>query len=128
MADYQTLPKKAKWFHSPIVLLVMIGVCIFFTSNMITLIKKNKDTRQLKEQAARELDELQTRRQKLELDISSLKSERGQEEVIRENFQVTKEGEGVVVIVNEEEKKEEIKEEENSFFKKIITNGDGLEF
>ncbi len=127
MADYQVSQKKTKWFHSPIVLLAMVGVCIFFGSNMITLIKKNKDTRQLKEQASRELLELQERKQKLESDIASLKSDRGQEEIIRENFQVTKEGEGVVVIVDEEEKPVEEEKKEN-FLQRIIPSRQEMEF
>ncbi|MDQ5961803.1 MAG: hypothetical protein QG669_195 [Patescibacteria group bacterium] len=128
MADYQVSSKKPKWFHSPIVLLVLIGVCIFFASNMITLVKKNRDTRQLKEQASRELTELQVRKQKLEEDITSLKSERGQEEVIRENFQVTKDGEGVVVIIDNEKDSEEVEKKPENFFQRIIPKGDDLEF
>lgn len=128
MADYQVSQKKSKWFHSPIVLLVMVGICIFFGSNMITLIKKNKDTRQLKEQASRELLELQERKQKLESDISSLKSERGQEEIIRENFQVTKDGEGVVVIVEEEDSLKKATEKKESFFQKILPKKEEMKF
>ena len=128
MADYQVSPKKQKWFQSPIVLFILIGVCIFFASNTMSLIKKNKDTKLLKEQASRELLELQTRQQKLEEDISALKSERGKEEVIRENFQVTKDGEGVVVIVGEEEKPEVPEKKSNSFFEKIIPKKQEMEF
>ena len=68
MADYQVTQKKHKWFHSPIVLFIMIGVCVFFASNMVTLIRKNNDTKLLKEQSSRELQELQTRQQRLESD------------------------------------------------------------
>jgi cell division protein FtsB len=127
MADYQVSQRKHKWFYSPIVLLVMIGVCIFFTTNVVTLVRKNKDTRLLRDQASRELTELENRRQKLETDIASLKSERGQEEVIRENFQVTKDGEGVVVIVDEEEKPVETEKKE-TFFEKIMPNRQEMEF
>ena len=106
----------------------MIGVCVFFASNMVTLIRKNNDTKLLKEQSSRELQELQTRQQRLESDIASLKSERGQEEIIRENFQVTKEGEGVVVIIDDTQKPEELEKKEKSFFQKIITGKEEMEF
>lgn len=128
MTDYQVTQRKSKWFHSPIVLLVMVGVCIFFASNMVTLIRKNKDTRILKEQATRELEELELRKQKLEQDIASLKSERGQEEVIRQNFQVTKEGEGVVVIIDNESSEQEVEKKPETFFQRIIPKGDSPEF
>ena len=128
MADYQVTQKKHKWFHSPIVLFIMIGVCVFFASNMVTLIRKNNYTKLLKEQSSRELQELQTRQQRLESDIASLKSERGQEEIIRENFQVTKEGEGVVVIIDDTQKPEELEKKEKSFFQKIITGKEEMEF
>ncbi len=128
MADYQVSQRKHRWFYSPIILIAMICVCVFFATNVVTLMRKNKDTRLLKDQASRELTELENRRQKLEADIASLESERGQEEVIRENFQVTKEGEGVVVIVDDTQKSEEVEEKEESFLEKIIPKKEEMEF
>lgn len=128
MADYQAIPKKNKWYHSPIVLMIIAVVCFFFASNMIGLVRKNKDTHVLKEQTSRELEELTARQQRLEEDIASLKSDRGQEEVIRENFQVTKEGEGVVVIINDESKTEPAEKKSKPFYLKIIPKKEEPEF
>ncbi len=61
--------------------------------------QKEQESRVLREEAEAELRDLRVREAELHSDISSLSTERGMEEVLRERFEFGKESEGVVVIV-----------------------------
>lgn len=61
--------------------------------------KSEKESRDLRYEAETELRDLHVREAELRADISSLSTERGMEEVLRERFDFGKENEGVVVIV-----------------------------
>lgn len=61
--------------------------------------EKERESRALREEAEAELRDLRVREAELHADISSLSTERGMEEVLRERFEFGKENEGVVVIV-----------------------------
>jgi len=62
------------------------------------------ETGNKKEDILNKIDELKKRESSLSLDISKLKTEEGQEEIIREKYQVAKEGEKMVIIVEEDHK------------------------
>lgn len=52
--------------------------------------------------AERERDELLARKKELEDKVAYLKTERGSEEVLRKQFELGKEGEGVIVLLDSE--------------------------
>lgn len=68
---------------------------------------KLQESRVLRQEAESQLANLQAREANLRADISKLKSERGVEEVLREEYELAREGEGVVVIVQPQETKSE---------------------
>ena len=93
-----------KFWHSPIALVILFFVLVLFGYKIIDLVKKNKETADKKELALEEIDRLQKREQSLNKDISKLNTEEGKEEIIREKFQVAKQGEKMVTIVNDDSK------------------------
>ena len=80
---------------------------------MVGLFKKERETAKKKELIQEQIDTLTKREKILFEDIGKLKTEEGVEDIIREKYQVTKEGEKMVVIVDENEQTQN-KEEESS--------------
>lgn len=91
-----------KFWHSPIALIVLFFILIFFSYKMIDLIKKERETSQIKELTLDEINTLEEKKAVLAKDILKLKTEEGREEIIREKYPVVKEGEKMVTIVDEE--------------------------
>lgn len=83
---------------------LLIGVLsIMFVSTLIGtwgVYEKASLAREQKRLAERELLELEARQADLQAKLGALKTERGQEEEIRQRFSVAKKGESVVVIVD----------------------------
>lgn len=61
--------------------------------------QKERESRQLREEAEFQLEGLEGREAALRSDLAALKSDRGMEEVLREEYELAKEGEGLIVIV-----------------------------
>lgn len=62
---------------------------------------KEQESLALKQQAEGHLADMQARYDQLAADVASLKTDRGQEGVLRDNYDVGKPGEGLIVIVDE---------------------------
>ena len=61
--------------------------------------QKEQESRALRQEAEAQLDNLKDRESGLRESISQLKSDRGMEEVLREEYELARDGEGVIVIV-----------------------------
>lgn len=73
---------------------------------------ETKKNRELAEERAKVLEES---KKYLEARVGKLQTERGVEEVLREDFGLTREGEGVIIVV-EEESAEDEPEQEKGFW------------
>ena len=116
-----------KFWHSPFALVLLFCILILFGYKIIDLIQKERETAYKKNLVLDKIDSLQERESSLSLDISKLETEEGKEEVIREKYQVAKEGEKMVIIVDEENKDSSVTEEKTShgfwnWVKKIFNN------
>jgi len=116
-----------KFWHSPFALVLLFCILILFGYKIIDLIQKERETAYKKNLILDKIDSLQGRESSLSLDISKLETEEGKEEVIREKYQVAKEGEKMVIIVDEENKDSSVTEEKTShgfwnWIKKIFSN------
>jgi cell division protein FtsB len=98
------------FWHSPIALVIFFFVLIMFGYNLVSIIQKEKETRDKKNMVLDQINDLQKRNDSFKKEISKLETEYGKEEVIREKYQVAKEGEKMIIITEEEEiVKEEVK-------------------
>ena len=79
-----------------VVLLMLIAVTV---RGVWGVYQKEKESRQLRYEAELQLEDLKSREASLRSDISELKSDRGREEVLRGEYELAKEGEGLIVIV-----------------------------
>lgn len=109
---------KYKFWHSPIALLLIFIFLILFIYNIIGLIEKERETAQKKDLALEQLSDLRAREDLLKKDIQKFQTEEGQEEIIRDKYQVAKEGEKMVTIVDEESSSEQLpdKKENHGFW------------
>jgi len=94
-----------------------------FGYNIISLINKERDTSYKKELILNEINDLKEKEVTLNENIAKLKTEEGQEEVIREKYQVAKPGEKMVVIVDEDRNQSsEMKDKDNHSFWNWLKN------
>ncbi len=90
-------PVRLMWRR--LLILIFCALVVVLLQGVWGVYQKERESRALREEAERELTDLQMREAELRSDISSLSTERGMEEVLRERFDFGKESEGVVVIV-----------------------------
>lgn len=116
MAEFKK-KKKFNYWHSPIVLIVLSLFTIFFFYKLILIYGKERETNDKKNQAKQELEELKNREKIISENIAKFNTDEGIEDILREKFNVAKEGEKMVIIVQEEKKEVvEMNKKSNSFF------------
>ena len=103
-----------KFWHTPIALALFFIFLVFFAYNIIGLVETERETSKKKEMVLDEIEDLKEREVSLLGDISKIETEEGKEEIIREKYQVAKEGEKMVVIVNEKKNVDNEVEEKDS--------------
>jgi len=112
MRNFQGKKGLNYFLQSKPVLFLLAFVLIVFAWNIFGLIGKWEDTEKNKKNEQAKITDLKTRKEKLISDIEKLNTDAGKEEVIRDNFGMAREGEGVVVIVDD--KKISEKEEDTN--------------
>lgn len=100
--DYLSKKKKSFW-HSPIVLVILLVLLGIMAKELFVLAGKYKFSKEKHDIYFEELTELEEKKVNLEEDIESLETERGREEEIRDKFRVAKDGEEVIIVVPGEE-------------------------
>src|SRR6185436_15859260 len=100
MAEFQKKHNSQNIWHSPLMLFVLLVVVVVFAYNMVGLIEKTHDTAKKREITLNQINDLQARETTLKSDIGKLSTEEGAEEVLREKYQMVKQGEKMVVIVD----------------------------
>lgn len=90
------------FWYLPITLILLFLLLVFFIYKTVDLIRKEGQTAQKRELMEKEISSLNERKLSLENDILKLETEEGKEEIIREKYQVAKEGEKMVIIVEDE--------------------------
>ncbi len=94
--------KKRKLLYTPVGIALLFILTLYIGYSVFELYGKYAEARDKKNTAAAALYDAENRRAQVQGDLNKLSTERGREEVIREKFNVTKEGEGVVVIPGDE--------------------------
>jgi hypothetical protein len=103
-----------KFWHSPIALGILFCVLIFFGYKIIDLIRIERETNHKKNLVLDQIEDLEKRESSLSLDLLKVTTDEGKEEIIREKYQVAKEGEKMVTIVDESSKSDSFVGEETT--------------
>jgi cell division protein FtsB len=90
-----------RFWHSPLALIILFCLLVFFGYKIIDLVKKDIETREQKNLALDAKDNQEKREASLLEEIAKLNTDEGKEEILREKYPVVKEGEKMVTIVNE---------------------------
>lgn len=83
-----------------LMLFLLLAAIFVAASGVLGVYKKEKESRILRMEAEARLADLASRKTQLEEDIYKLKTDRGMEEALREQYQLAKSGEGLIVIVD----------------------------
>jgi hypothetical protein len=94
--------KKRKLLYTPVGITLLFILTLYIGYSVFELYGKYAEARDKKNTAAAALHDAENRRAQVQSELDKLSTDRGREEVIREKFNVTKEGEGVVVIPGDE--------------------------
>lgn len=92
-------PVRLMWRR--VLLVVLTGVLLASLGAVWSVYGKRQESAQLRAQAETRLHDLQARNDALTAAISTLDSDRGQEEVLRDTYDVGRPGEGLIVIVDQ---------------------------
>lgn len=84
-------------------LIALLALVLVALSAVWDVYKKERDSRGKREDAEREVGELSQRQTKLQAEIAELRTVRGQEEAFREEYELGKDGEGLIIIIAKEE-------------------------
>lgn len=103
-------------------ILMLLGIIIIvFAWSVFGLVGKMQETIKNKKMGEDKVQELQKEKEKLSAEINKLQTEKGIEENIRENYDVVKDGEGMVVVVEDKNLPETQSENKSTnLFSKII--------
>ncbi len=112
MAEFNKKNKNSFW-HSPLVLFLLLCILILFSYSMLGLSSKERETARKKDLILSNIETLRNREKSLNTDIGKLKTEEGVEETIRDKYQVVKPDEKMVTIVDEEKVESPITEVES---------------
>lgn len=103
--------------------LIFFGIIIiFFIFSMFGFMNKMEETRKNRKIAEDKIIELEKSKEKLNTEISKLKTEKGVEESIREKFGLAKEGEDMILVIDDKNTPTEEKEANSSGFFDFFKN------
>ncbi len=100
MRTFEKREDPIRLMRRRLVILVLLALVFVGVRGVWGVYQKEQESRALRAEAEMQLAELKIREADLRRDMAALKSERGIEEVLREEYELAKEGEGVIVIVD----------------------------
>ncbi len=87
-------------FGRRLVLLALLALIIIAGVGVWGTYQKERESYALRQEAEMQLSDLSERQTQLDLDIANLETDRGKEQVLREQYALAARGEGLIVIVD----------------------------
>lgn len=87
-------------FARRLMLLALFILAIIALSGVWNIYQKERESSALKQQAQAQFADLETREQQLHTDIATLKTDRGMEAALRQQYTMGKSGEKLIVIID----------------------------
>lgn len=103
MFDFYQRRKLKGVFESPITRILLLVLCLVLASSAYARYKISEEVEKKRQEAERELQQLQSQKDTLEKKVQYLSDDRGIEAEMRRQFDVALENEQVVVIVEPDE-------------------------
>jgi len=86
-------------FGRRLILLGLFALIVVSSTGVWGAYQKERESRALRNEAEMQLTDLSQRQAQLDADIASLETDRGKEQVLREQYALAARGEGLIVIV-----------------------------
>jgi len=103
--------------------LVFLGIVILaFIFSMVGFMSKMEETIKNRKIAEDKVAELEKSKETFNSEITKLKTDKGKEEIIRENYPVAKNGENMIVIIDDKNQAGTEKESESGGFFSFLKN------
>ena len=99
MREFQDKERRRRKLYSKASLIILILVIVFVAKGTWSVYLKAKESKRNSELTQKELDTLQVRHDFLQTEINELNTPEGKEKEIRQDFQVSKDGEQIAVII-----------------------------
>ncbi len=119
MIDFQQKRKIKKAVYSKLSLVVLVVFILFLLHSTYGIYVKERFSAKNLASVQKDYDNLKSREEMLNSEISRLQTEEGMEEDIRNKFSVAKPGEELVVIVDKESSTTEKENEVISFWQRL---------
>ncbi len=103
MREFQDKKRLRNILYSPIVLIALVCLIVFFAHATWGVYQKERDSAATAVQAQAELTRMEDRNAVLTSNIQKLSTDEGVEEEIRQQFGVAKPGENMIIIVGNNE-------------------------
>ena len=87
-------------FGRRLILLGLFALIVLSSMGVWSAYGKEQESRALRQEAEMQLGDLSQRQEQLDADIASLETDRGKEQVLREQYALAARGEGLIVIVD----------------------------
>ena len=100
MAVLRPRNDPVRLFGRRLVLLGLFALIIVASAGAWGAYQKERESYALRQEAEMQLDDLSKRQAQLDTDIASLETNRGKEQVLREQYALAARGEGLIVIVD----------------------------
>ena len=100
MAVLRPRNDPVRLFGRRLILLALFVLIVFSVAGVWSAYKKERESRALRQEAEMQLGDLSQRQEQLDADIASLETDRGKEQVLREQYALAARGEGLIVIVD----------------------------
>ncbi len=117
MANFRSRYDPVRLFLKRVGTLALALFVILAAVGVWKVYMKERESQTLREYAEIEQQELEMQAERLRADTEKLKTDRGQEEALREQYDVGKHGEGLIIIV--EPKAPEPVQATSTFFQKV---------
>jgi len=117
--------KSNRWKYiiqsKPFLIFLGIVILVFFYS-MFSFANKMEETKKNRQIIEDKIAELEKSKETFSSDIGKLKTERGQEGIIREKYGVAKEGENMILIVEDKNSTQKREDEDSGGFFSWLKN------
>lgn len=100
MAVLRPRNDPVRLFGRRLILLGLSALIVLSAMGVWSAYQKEKESRLLRKEAEMQLGDLSQRQEQLDADIANLETDRGKEQVLREQYALAARGEGLIVIVD----------------------------
>ena len=100
MAFFKQRNDPVRLFGRRLILLGLLALFVVAMWGVWSAYQKERESAGLRAQAEIQLDDLAKRQEQLNSDIARLQTDRGREEILREQYALAAKGEGLIVIVD----------------------------